>query len=133
MTWRIIASLDTTIISYFLTDDIGIAVSIGSLEILTKMVIYFFHERAWNRLNWGKKQGDNENLIVIDSNVRSIVKATTWRILGTLDTITISYFLTGEIKTALSIGIIEIFTKIILYFFHEKTWNNIDWGIRKSQ
>jgi uncharacterized membrane protein len=61
---------------------------------------------------------------------RSIVKAFTWRTLGTLDTIVISYVLTGEIKTAVSIGGIEIFTKMFLYFFHERIWNLINWGKR---
>jgi uncharacterized membrane protein len=61
---------------------------------------------------------------------RSIVKAFTWRTLGTLDTIVISYVLTGEIKTAVSIGGIEIFTKMFLYFFHERIWNLIKWGKR---
>ncbi len=61
---------------------------------------------------------------------RSIVKAITWRTLGTIDTIVIAYVLTGEIKTALSIGGIEIFTKMMLYFFHERVWNMIKWGKR---
>ena len=61
---------------------------------------------------------------------RSVVKAVTWRTLGTLDTIVISYFLTGEIKTAVSIGGIEVFTKMILYFFHERIWNLIQGGKR---
>lgn len=61
---------------------------------------------------------------------RSIIKAFTWRTLGTLDTILISYVLTGEIKTAVSIGGIEIFTKMFLYFFHERIWNMIKWGKR---
>lgn len=61
---------------------------------------------------------------------RSVVKAFSWRTIGTLDTITISYFLTGEITTAISIGGIEIFTKMILYFFHERLWNAISWGKR---
>jgi uncharacterized membrane protein len=61
---------------------------------------------------------------------RSIVKAITWRTLGTIDTVIISYVLTGEIRTALSIGGIEIFTKMILYFFHERIWNMIKWGKR---
>lgn len=61
---------------------------------------------------------------------RSIVKAITWRTLGTLDTIVIAYVLTGEIKTAVSIGGIEVFTKMFLYFFHERIWNFIKWGKR---
>ena len=61
---------------------------------------------------------------------RSVVKAFTWRTLSTLDTIVISYFLTGEITTAVSIGGIEVFTKMFLYFFHERIWNMIKWGKR---
>ena len=61
---------------------------------------------------------------------RSIVKAITWRTLGTIDTIVIAFVLTGEIKTALSIGGIEIFAKMIVYFFHERIWNMIKWGKR---
>lgn len=61
---------------------------------------------------------------------RSVVKAITWRTLGTLDTIVISYVLTGEIKTAVSIGGIEVFTKMFLYFGHERIWNMIKWGKR---
>jgi len=61
---------------------------------------------------------------------RSIIKAITWRTLGTIDTIVIAYVLTGEIKTALSIGGIEVFTKMMLYFFHERIWNTIKWGKR---
>ena len=61
---------------------------------------------------------------------RSVVKAITWRTLGTLDTIVISYVLTGKIGTAVSIGGIEIFTKMFLYFFHERLWNMIKWGKR---
>ena len=59
---------------------------------------------------------------------RSIVKAISWRIIGTLDTICIAFFITGHIRDALSIGLIEWITKMILYFFHERTWNRIKWG-----
>ena len=59
---------------------------------------------------------------------RSVVKAISWRLLGTLDTIMIAFFITGEVSQALSIGLIEWITKIILYFFHERLWNRIQWG-----
>ena len=80
------------------------------------MVLFQFKEGDYY------KQGETKR--------RSVVTAITWRTLGTLDTIVISYFLTGEIKTAVSIGGIEIFTKMILYFFHERIWNLIKWGKR---
>ncbi|MGA9269493.1 MAG: DUF2061 domain-containing protein, partial [Lutimonas sp.] len=50
-----------------------------------------------------------------------------WRVLGTLDTIVISWILTGELTLALSIGSIEIFTKLFLYYAHERFWNIIKW------
>ena len=58
---------------------------------------------------------------------RSIVKTISWRVVGTIDTIIISWFITGQIALALSIGTIELVTKMILYFFHERVWNIIKW------
>lgn len=59
---------------------------------------------------------------------RSIAKAVSWRIVGTLDTIGISWILTGEADTALAIGSVELVTKMILYFGHERIWNRIKFG-----
>lgn len=52
----------------------------------------------------------------------SAYKAITWRIVGTLDTMVVSYFMTGSFKIAFSIGGFEVFSKMILYFFHERAW-----------
>ena len=59
---------------------------------------------------------------------RSIAKTISWRLVGTLDTIIISWLITGEITMALSIGSIELVSKMLLYFFHERAWNRIKWG-----
>ena len=59
---------------------------------------------------------------------RSLVKTISWRVIGTLDTIVISYLITGETNLALSIGFVELITKMLLYFFHERAWNRIKWG-----
>lgn len=59
---------------------------------------------------------------------RSILKTISWRAIGTVDTILISYFVIGDLKWALSIGGIELFTKMGLYFLHERTWNKIKFG-----
>jgi uncharacterized membrane protein len=60
--------------------------------------------------------------------IRSIVKSISWRILGTLDTIIISWVITGKLTLAFSIGAVELFTKMFLYFAHERVWNTINWG-----
>jgi len=63
-----------------------------------------------------------------ESPSRSIVKSISWRIIGTLDTIFISWIVTGKLTLAFSIGLIELITKMILYFLHERIWNTIKWG-----
>lgn len=59
---------------------------------------------------------------------RSVVKTISWRTVGTIDTIVISYFITGNLAMAASIGSIEVVTKMILYYFHERGWNKIQLG-----
>ena len=63
-----------------------------------------------------------------DKAYRSVVKTISWRTVGTLDTVIISYFITGDLKMAASIGSIELFTKMILYYYHERLWNKISFG-----
>ncbi|RAI95239.1 DUF2061 domain-containing protein [Algoriphagus yeomjeoni] len=60
-----------------------------------------------------------------DSNAKSLLKSISWRIVGTIDTIIISYFITGEFVMALSIGSVEVFSKIILFYFHERIWESV--------
>lgn len=66
---------------------------------------------------------------------RHIAKTITWRIVGTLDTMTIGWIITGNIVTGLKIGSIEIITKMILYFIHERIWYRVNLGLphRKSE
>jgi uncharacterized membrane protein len=59
---------------------------------------------------------------------RSILKTISWRIVGTITTVTVSYLITGTMTLAFSIGGIELVSKMALYFFHERAWNNIKWG-----
>ena len=63
---------------------------------------------------------------------RSVAKAISWRTVGTLDTIIISYFITGNLVMAASIGSIEVITKMILYYFHERAWNRLKFGTVKQ-
>jgi uncharacterized membrane protein len=53
---------------------------------------------------------------------RHIAKTITWRIVGTIDTIILSWIITGQLKMGLAIGGVEVVTKMILYFFHERIW-----------
>lgn len=59
---------------------------------------------------------------------RSLAKTISWRVIGTLDTLILSWIIIGEVKTAAAIASVEFVSKMILYFFHERAWNNIKWG-----
>ncbi len=59
-----------------------------------------------------------------DSNAKSLLKSISWRIVGTIDTIVISYFVTGQLVMAVSIGSVEVVSKILLYYLHERVWEN---------
>ena len=60
--------------------------------------------------------------------IRSVAKALSWRVVGTLDTLIVSYILTGEMSVAASIASVDFLTKMVLYFFHERIWNAVKWG-----
>ena len=63
-----------------------------------------------------------------EKSKRSFLKTISWRMIGTLDTILISWLITNTLSFALSIGVVELFTKMFLYYFHERFWNKINWG-----
>jgi uncharacterized membrane protein len=60
---------------------------------------------------------------------RHIVKTVTWRIIGTLDTILIGWLISGDPIIGVKIGFLEIFTKMLLYFIHERVWYRSNFGL----
>jgi len=55
-TWRITATLTTTIIAWIITGDPTTGLTVGGIEFFLKMPIYYFHERLWYRSKYGVKQ-----------------------------------------------------------------------------
>jgi len=64
----------------------------------------------------------------VDSHPRSFFKAVTWRALGSIDTFGLSWLYTGSTSYASAIAGTEVFTKIFLFYFHERIWALIGWG-----
>jgi uncharacterized membrane protein len=54
ITWRITGTADTFILSMLITRQIKFALAISATELVTKIVLYYFHERIWERFSWGK-------------------------------------------------------------------------------
>ena len=127
LTWRLLGSIDTFILSLLIINyssesyTYDLALYIASFEILTKTILYYFHERIWNIFKIGKLKEKVRRS-------RSLFKAVTWRIIASLDTFFLSYIITGRFDWATSIAIFEIITKAIIYYFHERAWNRVKWG-----
>jgi len=65
------------------------------------------------------------------SQTRSILKTISWRIVGTLDTMALGWFLTGDPLLGLKIGGLELITKFILYYIHERIWLKNKYGTKE--
>ncbi|WP_078119340.1 DUF2061 domain-containing protein [Thiosocius teredinicola] len=63
-----------------------------------------------------------------DRPIRSLAKAISWRVTGSLDTIFLSWLFTSDIRVAAAIGLTEVITKMALYYGHERIWNRISLG-----
>jgi uncharacterized membrane protein len=139
--WRVVGTLDTLVLSFVILNYLGpvfgledsagdnakTAASIALTEVATKMTLYYLHERLWSRLHWDRTVDDEGHHR--DGRRRSATKTATWRVLASLDTIMLALIFTGNLATAISIGGFEVGTKLVLYFFHERAWARIHWGI----
>lgn len=66
----------------------------------------------------------------METHSRSFAKAISWRLTGSLDTMLLSWLITGSIKLAASISVAEIVTKSVLYYLHERGWQSVPYGRR---
>ena len=121
ITWRIVGTLDTIVLSWLISGNPLTGLKIGFSEVVTKMLLYYLHERLW--FNTGLR----------NSRKRHIIKTITWRIIGTLDTILLSWLISGNPLMGLKIGMAEVVTKMALYYFHERVWYRVNFGLEKSE
>tara|TARA_R110000824_G_scaffold3839_4_gene18331 strand:- start:67 stop:636 length:570 start_codon:yes stop_codon:yes gene_type:complete len=140
ISWRAIGSLDTLLLSYLMITHIGpwfgleqsrgealqVASYIAITEVVTKILFYYFHERFWVWLDWGTETVGGRRR---ETYRLTTTKTISFRTIATLDTILLAWFFTSSIETALSIGGLEVVTKLTLYFFHERLWARLPFGI----
>lgn len=129
VSWRIVGTLDTIILSWIISGNPLTGFKIGIAEVITKMVLYYFHERAWFKINLTK------NGQMLESRKRHIAKTFTWRLIGTMDTMLLAWIISGDPMIGLKIGFTEVITKMLLYYLHERAWYRVNYGVenlRKS-
>jgi adenylylsulfate kinase len=87
--------------------------------------IYDFKIEEQDCKKWAKAIISEIGIERGDSRVRSLIKAISWRLTGTIDTFIVSWFVTGTLTLATGIAFTEVFTKVFLYWLHERIWNHI--------
>ncbi|WP_082433328.1 DUF2061 domain-containing protein [Flagellimonas eckloniae] len=121
VTWRILGTLDTVTISWIITGNPLTGLKIGFAEVFTKMLLYYFHERIWIRIP------------IPESQKRHLAKTFSWRLIGTTDTILLSWIISGDPLMGLKIGGVEVISKMILYYVHERIWYRLNFGLIKRR
>jgi uncharacterized membrane protein len=117
VTWRAVGTADTFLWSWLVTGHPLAAGAIASLETFTKIALFYVHERLWRLFRWAP-----------NARLRSLIKAVSWRVVGSMDTFGLSFLVTGSARAAASIASIEALTKIALYYGHERLWRRVAWG-----
>jgi uncharacterized membrane protein len=56
ITWRIVGTIDTMLLGWIISGDPLIGLKVGLAELVTKMVLYYVHERIWYKSNYGVKK-----------------------------------------------------------------------------
>ena len=138
VSWRVLGSIDTFLLSFLVLKFGGsllpinvadtnaslaaTAATIAIVEVITKIIIYTVHEQVWTRIGWGQQSEKGE---AREQKRRSLAKTATWRITATIDTMLLAWLFTGSPAAAVTIGSLEILTKLVLYYLHERFWNKI--------
>ena len=66
--------------------------------------------------------------MVMETHLRSIAKAVTWRTGGTIVTFAVTLVITGRIELALKVGILDTIVKLTAFYFHERLWHKVGFG-----
>ncbi len=76
---------------------------------------------------------DTHQIIASESRTthsRAVVKAITWRSIGSIDTFVLGWLITGNVVMGGSIAVLELGTKMFLYYLHERAWSRVVWGVK---
>jgi adenylylsulfate kinase len=71
-------------------------------------------------------------LILVESHVRSVMKAMSWRIVATLTTVLLVFIFTRSLEVSFGVGLLEFLFKIVVYYLHERVWNIVQYGRKKG-
>lgn len=126
VSWRIIMTISHVINGLLVSGSIAIAAQIAGMAAIINSVLFWIHERVWNRIEWKREQ--NQKIKFNEKQPRTISKVVSWRIIITISNFAIPFFTTGDYTKALAFMTIATFVNMGLYWVHERVWNRVIWG-----
>jgi len=126
ISWRVLLTISHFVNGFIVTGSIAIGLKIAGWSLVINSVLYWFHERIWNWIQWNKKPSDN--LFFLDGHPRTTTKMITWRVIVNFSNFLIPYFMTGSLGKAGAFFTIAVIVNMTLFYIHERIWNRVKWG-----
>ena len=124
--WRILLSISHFLNALAVTGSWQKGLQIVGLTMIISTTAYWLHEQVWSRGRWGRN--NNQSISFTDNFSRTGIKLITWRIVITVTNFLIVYFVSGNIKYGIEFISIATVINIVIYWFHERLWNRVQWG-----
>jgi uncharacterized membrane protein len=128
ISWRILITFSHMINAFIVTGSLLTGLKIAGLALVINSALFWIHERAWNILQWNRKE--NEKINFYEGHPRSISKVVSWRVLITFSNFLIPFIMTSSWGQAALFAGMATVINIVLYWSHERLWNWIRWGKR---
>ena len=130
MSWRVSVTISHLINGFIVSGLWTIGAQIAGLAVIINMCLFWIHERIWNFILWNRNSSSTNTFE--EGHPRTIGKSVTWRLLISINNFLIPYLTTGSWKQAAAFLGIATVINVILYYFHKRVWNLIDWGKKQN-
>ena len=125
VSWRIIITLVQIINGLIVTGSLAFGIQMASLGAAVNIVLYWVHERVWNKIQWSREQAGST---YSEKWYRSISKDLSWRVIITFNNFWMPWVLTGSWKVGLSFVTVATIVNMFIYWSHERLWNIASFG-----
>lgn len=107
--------------TFMVTGSLIAGLKVAGVAFFVFPALYWFHERGWNILNWGRLEHIKRKFS--ETNIRSISKDLSWRVVAIFGNFLIAFIGTGSWEVGIKVMSLAIFVNMIIFFIHERVWN----------
>ena len=126
ISWRVALTTSHIVNAFIVTGSWVTGLQIAGLAAVINSVLFWLHERTWNRAQWNRKP--QEDLKFVEGQPRTVSKILTWRVLITASIFVIPFIITGSFGSAALFAGIATLVNMFIFWAHERIWNRVTWG-----